>query len=178
MSYTAPTGDQVALPLAYAYTPPVGDAVALPMPDGRVEIIGNARFGDTLPAALVVAYGLDGVEIDRFAPDPASEPVGAYTIVSERGPLLLVAHRFDPQDWAGVWKPSTAYTVGQVVFSIGLGTDSESLVLQCAVDGTTDVAEPSWSEQIGTNTPDGTVSWTTLGRIRDVAPVTNYHIAE
>jgi hypothetical protein len=26
MSYTAPQGDAVALPLAYAYTPPVGDA--------------------------------------------------------------------------------------------------------------------------------------------------------
>ncbi len=177
MSYTAPTGNAVDLPLAYAYTPPAGNAVALPMPDGLAETVGNARFGETIPAALVVAHDLDGAEIDRDVPDNASDPVGAYTIVSERGPLLLTAHRFDPADWSGIWSPSTGYTLGQVVFSNG-ETNSDSLALRCTTAGTTGSTEPTWESQIGALTNDGTAAWETLGAIRDVAPVTNFHIAE
>lgn len=177
MSYTAPQGDQVALPLAYAYTAPTGDAVALPMPDGFVETLGNARFGASIPAGLVVAFDLAGVEIDRATPDPASTPVGNYSFVSDRGPVLIVAHRFDPADWKGIWKPSTAFALGDVVFSNG-ATTSESFALRCTTAGTTDATEPAWNEQVGGSNVDGSASWETLGRIRDVAPITNFHIVE
>jgi len=177
MSYSVPPGDTVALPLAFDYAPPAGDAVALPMPDGFIEITGTARFGDTVAAALVVAYDLQGLEIDRTVPAAGGNPIGQYTIVAERGPMLMVAHAFDPLDWLGIWAPGTAYQVGNVVFGDG-DTTSESVAIRCVSAGTSGANEPAWELQVGATTADGGASWETLGRVRDVAPVTNFHVAE
>ena len=174
MSYEIPQGDSVALPLAFSYTPPAGDVVDLSMPDGLAEITGTARFGETVPAGLVIAYALDGVEADRAVP-VNGDSIGEYTLDVERGPLLLVAHLFDPAAWKGLWAASTAFALGDVVFN---GPSSESLAVECIAAGTTGSAEPAWSSQVGAVVTDGGVSWETLGRVRDVAPVTNFHIAE
>ena len=174
MSYVAPQGDVVPLPIAFAYTPPAGNVVDLSMPDGLAEVTGTARFGETVPAGLVIAYALDGVEADRAVP-VNGDSIGEYTLDVERGPLLLVAHLFDPAAWQGLWSANTAFAVGDVVFN---GSTSESLAVECIAAGTTGGAEPDWSTQVGGVTTDGGVSWETLGRVRDVAPVTNFHIAE
>ena len=91
--------------------------------------------------------------------------------------MLLTAHAFDPENWKGIWSASTAYVVGDVVFSNGV-TDSNSLVLRATAitgTGTTGATEPTWAATGGT-VVDNEVTWETLGTISELVPITNYWV--
>lgn len=55
----------------------------------------------------------------------------------------------------GLWQPSTAYTVGQVVHSPSLPAGCKAT---CTTAGTTGSTEPKWTAY-GTTVTDGTVKW-------------------
>jgi hypothetical protein len=148
---------------------------AAPMLSG---IAGNARFRELTAAALVVARSRAGIEIARATPE--ASPLGDYFInTSQTGPLLLTAHAFDPEDWQGIWQADTVYAEGDVVFSNG-ATNDDSLVLECtAATGSTESGstEPVWDSVVGETTADNDLTWTTLGTIAELAPITNFYVA-
>lgn len=57
---------------------------------------------------------------------------------------------------SGLWQPSTAYSVGQVVHSPSLPAGCKAT---CTTAGTTGSTEPKWTAY-GTTVTDGTVKWT------------------
>ena len=144
-----------------------------------ISAAGNARFRESTPARLVIALDRTGVEIGRDIPDPASTPLGDYAIVGS-GPMLLQAHAFDPEDWQGIWTAGTEYQEGNIVFSNG-DTNDDSLILECtAATGSQEsgATEPVWDATVGETTADNDLTWTTLGTVAELAPITNYYVAE
>ena len=143
-------------------------------------IAGNARFRESTPARLVIALERTGVEIGRDTPDPASTPPGDYETIGSGPMLLLQAHAFDPEDWQGIWTADTEYQEGDIVFSNG-DTNDDSLVLECtAATGSqqSGATEPTWDATVGETTVDNDLTWTTLGTVAELAPITNYYVAE
>lgn len=73
----------------------------------------------------------------------------------------------------GVWAPTTGYTVGQRVRR----TASDPIVFQCFTTGTTGGSPPTWDEDKGDFTADGTVNWFSWGGVLPLtSPVPGTHI--
>ncbi|AXB81789.1 phage baseplate protein [Megasphaera hexanoica] len=64
-----------------------------------------------------------------------------------------------------LWQPSTAYTVGQVIYSPNMPANTCARV---ATAGTTGSAEPAWGA-VGSTTSDGTAAYTMMYRTVDFA---------
>ena len=64
-----------------------------------------------------------------------------------------------------LWQPSTAYVVGQVIYSPNMPANSCARV---ATAGTTGSAEPAWGA-VGSTTSDGTAAYTMMYRTVDFA---------
>lgn len=132
---------------------------------------GNARYGADQPAALVVAFDKNMVEYSRATPSVDPTTIGDYQLECTL-PAYIVAHLFLPERVVGVWRPTTAYAVGDVAFGDYASTTSSSNVLECTVAGTSGAVEPSWGG-VDDTTVDGTVEWKVLGSIEGTAPSMN-----
>ena len=119
--------------------------------------VGNARVNATTAARVVIAFDTNMVELARTVPDPSSTPPGDYTI-SETGVVYLQAHAFDPAKWRGIWQADTVYEEGDIVFTEASG---EGLVVECTTAGVSQAT-----------------AWTTLGTVNDLAPKTNFYVAQ
>lgn len=139
-------------------------------------ITGNARFREAVAARLVLAMRPDQSITDTAVPDPQSSPTpGDYSIEVDTHHVLLQAHAFDPAKLVGPWRAETVFAVGDVIFETGI--DAAALVLECtAVTGTaqTGATEPNWDTTPGNTTVDNDVTWTALGTISELSPLTQF----
>lgn len=149
-------------------------------PPTAPSITGNALFRAGYAARRVRLLEPGGAVVDTATPEQSGGTIGDYEIRKETGPIQLQAHAFDPQNWRGIWQPSTAYAEGDIVFSNG-DTGADSLALECtATSGTGESGgtEPTWDATEGNTTADNDLTWTTLGTVGDLSPITNFYVAE
>jgi hypothetical protein len=133
------------------------------------EILDEVTLGGTL-------YDLDHLNIAR-ALRASNTAVDAGTVNSEahvatQGAQILTAYP-SPSEvtitcTAGAWAAETEYDLGDMV----LDTD---VVYECTTAGESGSTEPTWDDEAGATTTDGTVTWTSRGTFAAVAG-TDYEV--
>ena len=134
---------------------------------------GVARFGSRAAKRVyaLAKHNWSGAAnvpvIDSTEPDSAGEyemrlPVGDQ--------VTLQAHAFEPHKWDGFWESDIAVNEADVRFTAASG---DALILVCTASGTTGATEPDWPSS-GT-VADGSAEWEVIGRVNQLAPITNYY---
>lgn len=132
---------------------------------------GTAKYG-AKPAAKVF---LMPPHMLNFAEDVTQDTSSAYSFDDGDAPLLLTAFAFDPAKLQGLWRSQTLFNVGDVVFS---SLAPEALAAVCVTatgDKNSGSTLPNFPSDVGGTVSDGDLTWETLGKVEDLAPVTNFY---
>lgn len=146
-----------------------GDSIPV---NGWTSTSGTARIDPTTSSKKVFVMPKTIFAADSA--DVLQSPPHSYQIEVGQSPVMIQSHAFDPEKWIGLHFTSTAYGIGDIVFSEGSGT---GLVLECTTAGTSGATAPAWNSTVGDTTADGTAVFTTLGVVDELAPKTNFYIA-